>query len=210
MKTTDALFDPRDAIFILHENNGALMIIPCPAGGKAVTPVGNIRTRVIALHGVSDRAIDSSAIHAGSHEREISFRKTHGIARASGAEMEHRIDGVRNGVAIFDGAKNNHQRRNKNDHGRGEEIPVLFDECRIHEACMLVETVAAGKVKHAAIQVCSLASLGQKTFKPALRLSRATDHFSCRRTGEYEHDAKTCYSRWSPGVEIVAVVVYIS
>jgi hypothetical protein len=44
---------------------------------------------------------------------------------------------------------------------------------------MLVETMAAGKVKHAANQVCSLASLRQKTFKSALRLSRATGHFSC-------------------------------
>ena len=73
--------------------------------------------------------------------------------------MEHRIDGVRDRIAVFDGAKNNHQRRNKDDHGRGEEIPVLFDECRIHEARMLVETMAAGKVKHVANQDCILLSL---------------------------------------------------
>lgn len=162
MKTTDALFDPRDAIFILHENNGALMIIPCPTGRKAVAPVGDISTGVIAFHGVSDRAINSSAIHAGPHQREISFRKPHGVARASGADMEHRIDGVRDGIAVFDGAKNNHQRRNNDDHGRGEEIPVLFDECRVHEARMLVEPMAAGKVKHMANQGCILLSLRQK------------------------------------------------
>lgn len=168
MKTTDALFDPRDAIFILHENNGALMIIACTAGWKTVTPVGNISTGVIAFHGISDRVINSSAIHARPHQREISFRKPHGIARAGGADVEHRIDGIRNGIAVFDGAKNNHQCRDKDDHGRGEEIPVLFDECRIHEASMLVETMAAGKVKHMANQDWILLSLWQKPFKPAL------------------------------------------
>lgn len=162
MKTTDALFDPRDAIFILHENNGALMIIPCPAGWKAVAPVGDIRTGVIPFHGVSDRVINSSAIHAGPHQREISFRKPHGVARASGADMKHRIDGVRDGIAVFDGAKSNHQCRNNDDHGRGEEIPVLFDECGNHEARMLVETMAAGKVKRMANQDCAWVMLARK------------------------------------------------
>ena len=79
--------------------------------------------------------------------------------------MEHRIDGVRDGVAVFNGTKNNHQRRDNDDHGWGEEIPVLFDEGRIHEALMLVEMTAAGKVKHMANQSCALVSLRQKNLQ---------------------------------------------